>query len=145
MLIEGRGLSTSFLPVLALDLLRVSESAGWIPANASWYTLARGATLGLSTLSLFVLGYRLGARDLGLGERVVFIAMLALAVVASMTTLLLVGAMTYLLVTLIGFLIGRGRAPWRAVLICGAVFTFLHQGKGDMRIKYWPKGKAIWR
>lgn len=103
----------------------------------------RGVLLGFSGLAVFGLSYRMGTRQLGRRDSILFLLLLCLSMLSSAVSLMLVGALSVGALAVVGFTIGRRRIPWMALLLTLPVITFLNYGKSEMREKYWGEGEGI--
>ncbi|MEM6821197.1 MAG: hypothetical protein AAF558_04490 [Verrucomicrobiota bacterium] len=108
-----------------------------------FYPVFRAITGTLSILSSFVLSYHIGQRSLPKFKSTIFLVFLVLQIVANCASLLLIGALTSGVVVVLGYTLGRHRLPWIALLICFPIFFILHQGKAEMREKYWHQERAV--
>jgi hypothetical protein len=138
---RGRVLFFCFL-AFGLFVTFVTNTAT-LDLTGQYYSIIRAFSLGLSNLAIFYFGYQMGARQLRMTERILFIALLIVSVVVSFTTMLLINAMSMLLLSFISYFLGRGRIPWTSVLLTAILFYFLHAGKTDQREQYW--GEIMWR
>ena len=143
MLPLSRGRTLFFLFLMAGLGLTVISTTGTVNTSGSAYSIVRAFALGLSTLSIFYFGYQMGAGQLGLSERLLFGGLLIASVIASITSMLLVGGMSMILLAFISYFLGRGRVPWTPLVLTGLAFYFLHAGKTEQRDQYW--GEVMWR
>jgi O-antigen polysaccharide polymerase Wzy len=138
-----RGRTLFFLFLIAGLVLTLLSTTGSINTSGNFFSIVRAFALGLSTLSIFYFGYQMGARQLTLTERLLFGGLLIASVIASITSMLLVGGMSMILLAFISYFLGRGRVPWAPLVLTGLVFYFLHAGKIEQRDQYW--GEVMWR
>jgi hypothetical protein len=138
---RGRVLFFSFLG-FGLFVTFVTNTAT-LDLTGQYYSIIRAFSLGLSNLAIFYFGYQMGARQLRMTERILFIVLLVVSVVVSFTTMLLVNGMSMLLLSFISYFLGRGRIPWMPVVLTALLFYFLHAGKSEQREQYW--GEMMWR
>lgn len=130
-----------FITILALSVLFFTGStSGWLSLGGTLFSSIRNATLGLAVLASFVLSYRLGKGELSSRNAILFAALLLSYMLASSIGLLLIGAASTLLISVIAFTIGSRKVPIIAILIAFACLSLLHSGKSDMRSKYWSIG-----
>ncbi len=97
----------------------------------------------LSTVTGFVLAYRLARKELATPLKVTFIIFLILNLVANSASLLLIGAISLSGTVLVGYTLGKKKVPWLALLLFLPIAFILHEGKGDMRVKYWNQQTAV--
>ncbi|MEE3718386.1 hypothetical protein V2H45_16720 [Tumidithrix elongata RA019] len=129
---------TFFLMVLfASVLFHMYTTGGWFLLDGGVFSLVRGAILGLTALSVFVLAYRFGKRELSKTASGLFIVLLGLDMSSSSASMILVRAMSLFLLSTIAFIMGRQYIPWKTLAIVVLCFALLHIGKGEMRSKYW--------
>jgi hypothetical protein len=132
-----------FLFILASGIFfNMYSLAGWFALEGGSFALIRGAILGLNVLAVFVLSYRCGARELLATKSTVFLFLLALYIITSAASLLLISALSIVFLATVAFVLGRGKVPWIPIIIVLICLSFLHYGKGDMRAKYWADNQA---
>jgi hypothetical protein len=137
---EKKG-DTFFLSILAIsDLFYISSIGGWLFLDGALFSTIRNAILGLAALASFILAYRLGANELSKQKSVLFLGLLITYMIISSMGLLLIGAASTFLVSLLAFIIGRKKVPFLGIMLMLVCFSLLHYGKGEMRAKYWAIG-----
>lgn len=117
--------------------------AGILGSDTQGYTILRGVVLGIATLAVFYFSYQHGVGGLSPIEIGGYITLITLTSIVTVTSMLLVNAMSMFLTAFIGYLLGSGRIPWRAILAVFVIFAFLHAGKGAQRDEYW--GEEMWK
>jgi hypothetical protein len=132
----NRGRALFFLFLGAGLFITVITNTGSFDRSGIVFPVVRAFALGLSNLSIFYFGYQLGAGQLGVAERLIFVAMLFASLVISITSMLLVSAMSMLLLGFISYFLGRGRIPWTPLVLTALLFYFLHAGKSEQREQY---------
>ncbi len=100
-------------------------------------SIFRAMVIALSNLAIFVLAYRLGRRDLPRARRVICLALVGLVALSTLPSALMVGALSYAVMALIGATLGAGRVPWISLGLITAAAFFLQGGKEALRDKYW--------
>ena len=115
----------------------VATTAGWIKLPAGVLSLTRSVVVPVEELASFVLSYRLGLGKLTGTMKAIFFASLALLLLATLPGLLLYVSMSLTAVTMIAYVAGSKRLPWRLGAVMLIIFGFLHVGKAQMREKYW--------
>lgn len=132
-----------FLIILTSGILfNMYFQGGWFVLGGGTFALIRGAILGLNVLSVFVLSYRCGTRELSANKSKIFLALLALYIITNAASLLLVGALSIVLLATVAFIVGRRQVPWLPIIIVLIFLLPLHYGKGEMRAKYWGSYQA---
>jgi hypothetical protein len=97
----------------------------------------RAVFFGIGLICTFITARRLGAGELSSGERSFFLVMLATQCLTTIATLFLVGAVSTLVLAVIGYVSSSHRVPIFAVLSMLGLLAILHNGKSAMRAKYW--------
>lgn len=128
--IYGVGLSTLYL--------LVATFTEWIPWEIN--SILRAIFFGIGILSTFVTTQRWGAGELTPHEKALFLGMLLPQLVIQIVGLLLIAAVALLGISLLGYLSGGKRVPWVPIVVAFATLAILHNGKSDMRKKYWEGG-----
>lgn len=141
--LKGQGNDGFFLIILAAALLfNVSSLGGWLVLEGGTFALIRAAILGLNVLSVFVLSYRCGTKELSESKINVFLVLLAVYMITSAASLLLINALSIFLLAAIAFTVGRRQVPWLPIIIVLICLLPLHYGKREMREKYWEDEQA---
>jgi len=137
--IESHTAETVFLAVLAAGIFyTVATNSGWfafIPAGV--FSIIRSVMLALEALGCFVLSYRLGSKELRLGQASLFKILFVGLLVVSLPSLYLITPISLVGISVLGYVSASGRIPWGTLIIGTGVVAFLHIGKGDMRERYW--------
>jgi hypothetical protein len=97
----------------------------------------------LSTVTGFVLAYRLARNELATPLKITFIIFLILNLIANSASLLLIGAISLAGTVLVGYTLGKKKVPWLALVLFLPLAFILHEGKGEMRVKYWNQQTAV--
>ncbi len=113
----------------------VSSLTDWIPYDLS--NVLRAVFSGIGLLAVFVQCQRWGLGTITRYEKVVFILNILVQVILQFSTLLLVGGIATLLIALLGYVSGSRRMPVLALGLTLFVIGFLHNGKSQMRNRYW--------
>jgi hypothetical protein len=139
--LESRTAETVFLSVLGVGIVFTIAVNGWWMAGLSGevYSIIRAVMQALEALSCFVLSYRLGSRQLGLGQAWLFKLLLLGLIVVSLPTLYLVTSISLIGITTLGYVAASGKVPWISIIVAVLVASFLHAGKADMRQQYWEE------
>jgi hypothetical protein len=134
-----------FLLILFIAVFfNTSLAGGWFSLDGGIFAIFRGAVLGLTAISVFLLGYRLGAKELSTFQSRLFVFLLIAYTVTNAISLLLVTAASTFLIVTLAFIIGSKKIPVLPIIIIILSFSLLHYGKGDMRAKYWYTGQTVY-
>jgi hypothetical protein len=136
--LHGTAAESFFLAAFVMSVLFVQGAmGGWfVSIDGGVFSLLRGTLLGLNSLATFVLSYRWGTREMPRKRIIVFVTILAVFMLGTAASLLIVGALTSFLLAAIGFSLGRRQVPVLAVFLALLCLVALHYGKGQMRAKY---------
>lgn len=104
---------------------------------------ARAFSGTMSTVAGFVLAYRMGQNLLPRRYQIPFISVLVINLIAASASLLLVDSISLAGTVLAAYTLGRRKIPWLALIILLPIAFILHEGKGDMRVKYWNQQTAV--
>jgi len=137
---ENRGFTFLVAAIYAGGLFIGAAVSHAFDVSPGVFGLLRSSILAFASIALFILSARMGRGDLNWMQRSMFILGMAFYVTIQLTTVFLVGAVVSVASALIGYTIGRGRVPWFTVLAALLLFAFLHNGKGEMRERYWAGG-----
>lgn len=121
--------------ILNTSYVVISTFTDWVPPNAE--SVLRAVFFGLGIICTFITSRRLGSGLLSHGERVFFIVNLLVQCIVMMATLFLVGAVSLLLLALVGYVSSSGKLPIIAAAAALLALAVLHNGKAAMRAKYW--------
>jgi hypothetical protein len=134
---EGKG-ELLFLFGLGIGVIfDIYKIAGWLDLDGGIFALIRGSILGINALAVFVLAYRLGAKELSRLQSQWFVFLLAISMVVNSVGLVLVTAASMFVIAATAFTIGRKKLPLSLIAVILILMTFFHYGKGSMRNKYW--------
>lgn len=92
---------------------------------------------GCGVVAVFVQARRWGAGELPPGDRVLLSFNMAIQVIIQFSTLFLVGGISIVILALVGYVAGSRRLPILLTAGVLGIVAMLHNGKGDMREKYW--------
>ncbi|MDB6056030.1 MAG: hypothetical protein JWN25_3553 [Verrucomicrobiales bacterium] len=136
----GKGDRLLLYSLAASDLFLICANARWVPLSEGAFAIVRAFITGLSALGIFVIAFRAGAGQVSQKVKTAFVLLLILYVVSSAVNFFLVGAISALLMTSIGYALGKNAVPWGLLGVMLVSSSILHFGKFEMRIKYWPEG-----
>ncbi|MBL9216327.1 MAG: hypothetical protein JNG83_12690, partial [Opitutaceae bacterium] len=123
--------------VLSTAYVWVSAFTNWIPAEL--VSILRAIFYGAGILCTFVSAQRWGRGDLNQSEKFVLLVMLLLQMAAMAVSLILIGVLSLIGIALLGYLSGGKRVPWLTIAVAFATLAVLHNGKTEMREKYWEQ------
>ena len=126
--------------IVASAFYTMGMVGGWLDSVGSIIGVLRGVIFGVSALATYVLAYKWGRKELSRRTVMIFGISLAVYVIASAATLLIVGAFSIAVLAIIGYVVGRKRVPWFTITVAFACLIMLHSGKHIMRDKYWAPG-----
>lgn len=129
--------------LLTSMLFNMSVIAGWISLEQGIFSILRGGILALIALSSFILGYKLGIRELSNLQSRLFIFLLIGNMVVSAVSLLLITTGTIALISVMAFIIGRKKIPVLPIALIFICLSLLHYGKAEMRAKYWSSSQTV--
>jgi hypothetical protein len=120
----------------------VSTFTEWVPSGAGG--ILRAVFFGIGIICTFITSRRLGQGLLTPAEKALFFANLCIQCVLIGATLVMVAAISTILLALVGYVSASGRVPVVVSAAVFAVLAVLHNGKADMRAKYWtPEEQRI--
>jgi hypothetical protein len=135
---DGRALWWAFWFWCGMSVLTI---LGWVPNIGSVLSVFRSTQSVCGSAGCFFLSMRMGAGQLRTTERWIFNGLLVVGVLSSLGTGFLVGGTMMILTAVLGHTIGSGRVPVWALAVSMAFLSFLHQGKSQMRERFWDSGK----
>lgn len=138
LMLEGAAAETFFqVAFLASTIFIQGFNGGWFGfLDGGAFSILRGVLLGLNSIATFVLAYRWGTREMGRKRVAIFALGLGAFIVSSAASLLIVGALSGVVLAVIGFTLGRRQVPVMTVVAMMLCLIMLHYGKGQMREKY---------
>lgn len=121
--------------VLSSVYVGVSTFTHWIPGE--FESLLRAAFFGIGILCTFISCQRWGRGELKESDKAVIIFTLVPQMIFQTMSLLLIDTLSLLGIALLGYLSGGKRIPWVVMLSAFSLLAILHNGKSQMRLKYW--------
>lgn len=125
-------------------LFNANTVVGWFQFPGNSMQVARGIAGGLGYFGCFALAYLHGSGHLQRPAIFAYITMACLTVAFSLTGLMLANAVAPISLAVIGFTLGAGRIPWKAVLMLFVLLSVLHPGKYTMRQIYEENPEKRW-
>lgn len=122
--------------LIAYSLMVMGLVGGWFDFMGAWMAVPRSVAFALGNLSVFVLAYRFGKKELPAGLTRSFLILLCLLIISNAASLLLVGSISILFLAALGFVLGSRKVPWLPLLLGLAFMAALHYGKATMRQMY---------
>jgi hypothetical protein len=133
-----------FLFFLLISLLfNMSAIAAWISLEQGIFAIVRGGILALLAISSFILGYKLGTKELSNFQSKLFVLLIVGNMLVSAVSLLLITTGTIALISIIAFIIGRKKIPVLPIVLIFICLSVLHYGKAEMRAKYWSNAQIV--
>ncbi len=123
--------------ILSALYIIVMTFTPWIPADLE--SVLRAVFFGIGVLCTFISTQRWGRGELTRSEKTIVVCALVPQLLLQTVGLLLIGTITQLGIALLGFLSGGKRIPWATMLAAFAILAVLHNGKSQMRAKYWEQ------
>ena len=136
----SKGNATFFIALAVSVLFNVAIVGGWLNVftlSGGVFAIFRHTTIAFTSLSSFVLSYKLGKEELTLKEVRLLVFLLTSFSLVTTLSFLLIGAATVFLSSVAAFVIGRRKVPMALLVVVALCFSFLHAGKTDMRNRYW--------
>jgi hypothetical protein len=113
----------------------VSTFTDWIPSGIG--SVLRAVFFGIGIICTFITSRRYGQGLLSPGEKFLFFANILAQCLAIGATLVMVSAISTVLLALVGYVSASGRVPVFLSAAIFAVLAILHNGKADMRARFW--------
>lgn len=113
----------------------ISTFTDWVPP--AFESMLRAVFFGIGIICTFITSRRLGRGELSPGEQLFFTINVLLQCITMMTTLFLVGTVSLLLLAMLGYISSSGKVPFVVVGIALVGLAVLHNGKSEMRLRYW--------
>ncbi|MDY3551860.1 hypothetical protein R5W24_000940 [Gemmata sp. JC717] len=101
------------------------------------HSALRMGTLALAILSAVVLAFQWGRQQLSMNVKATFAGLLVVYMLLDAGGLIIHGVAMLTFSTAAAFALGRGRVPYRLIIVAFVVFAVLHSGKWGMRKAYW--------
>ena len=118
-------------------LFQLNQMFGWIEFPGNTMPVARGVSASLNTMGLFVLAYYRGRGLLDRREWALCVAGAAATILMGLTSLRLAEIIVPVALSVLGYVLGSDRLPWRVLLGLFVLVALLHPGKYEMRNEYW--------
>ncbi len=109
----------------------------WIPPDIE--SVLRAVFFGIGILCTFISTQRWGRGELTQSDKAILFCTLVPQLIFQTVSLFLIGSVSLLGIALLGFLSGGKRVPWVTMLCAFAIMAVLHNGKSQMRVKYWEQ------
>lgn len=110
----------------------------WMPHDID--SILRAIFFGIGTACSFLLGRKWGADELNRNDKISVVASLVIAAVLQISSLYLINTISAVLVFFLAYISAGRRIPYVPLICLFAVLTVLHNGKAQMRDKYWKEG-----
>ncbi len=109
----------------------------WVPPDLE--SVLRAVFFGIGILCTFIATQRWGRGELTQSDKAILACTLVTQLILQSVGLLLINSITLLGIALLGYLSGGKRVPWVTMLCAFAILAVLHNGKSQMRVKYWEQ------
>jgi len=123
--------------ILSCGYVAISTFTHWVPTEIE--SLLRAACFGLGILCTFISCQRWGRGELTESDKLLIVCTLVPQMIFQTIGLLLIDSLSLLGIAFLGYLSGGRRIPWLAMLSAFFLLAILHNGKSQMRKKYWDE------
>ena len=123
--------------ILSTLYVAITTLTPWVPPDLE--SVLRAVFFGIGILCTFISTQRWGRGELTQSDKVILVCTLVPQLILQMVGLLLIGSLSLLGIALLGYLSGGKRIPWATILCAFAILALLHNGKSQMRVKYWEQ------
>lgn len=106
-------------------------------------SILRAVCFGVGIMSTFIQSRMWGQGTLPPQDKAIFLFLLVCQVIFSWAALFLIGGLSILVLALLGYVSGGKKIPILPFIVVLPVVAILHNGKGDMREKYWEGGAPM--
>lgn len=103
----------------------------------------RALCFGLGILTAFIFAREWGLGRLTRNQKTLFVAGMALQIAVMFSHLYLISGVSLLVLAGIGYTTTRRRLPWIPMLLCIPLIAILHNGKSEMRARYWNENAPL--
>jgi hypothetical protein len=124
--------------VITTAYTMISLLTNWIPSDLNGPL--RAVCYGVGIISTFIQARMWGQGTFPHYRKAAFVLQLALQVIFSWAALFLIGGISILVLALLGYVSGGKKLPTLALAITLPILGVLHNGKSEMREKYWEGG-----
>ncbi len=101
------------------------------------HSILRAVFFGVGTISTFVLTRLHGAGVLSRQTLAFLVINLVMQVIMMISQLYLITGISLIVLALIGYVSSSRKIPWIPIIVVLPILMILHNGKSDMRLKYW--------
>lgn len=137
MLERGSAVKSLFWCLAAGLVFQANTALDWVTFPGNSMQVVRGICSGLSYLGIFALAFFASQKLLKPGQVWLYLIMLSGLVIASITSLMLSGAVPIIALSMVGFVLGAKKVPWIVVAVIFPFLVLLHAGKYQMRELYY--------
>lgn len=123
--------------IVAGLIFQLNQLEGWIAFPGNTMQILRGVSVALNTMGIFVLAFYDGRGLLPKSQSLWLAVLATLTALASAAGLIMATAIVPVAMLLMGYTLGSGRIPWRALAAVFVIAAVLHPGKFAMRKLYW--------
>ncbi len=128
-----------FTIIFLIIVFDISLSTGdlWLIVPNEIISALKSVMPSMGALGAMILSYQLGIKALNRTEAIAFIILTTILILETTASLYLNTSGTFLLLAMIGWMLGSKKFPWRLFIIICLIISFLHLGKGTTRAAYW--------
>ena len=129
-----------FITALILRIIyQIGINSGylWLIIPGSVISLLRAMTGSIGFLAVITISYLLGKKLLNKMQAVFFLILMAILLFVTGVSLYLNLVGSYLLLAMIGWMLGSNKIPWRLLVVSTLIIMLLNIGKGETRHYYW--------
>ena len=101
----------------------------------------RAVFFGIGIACTFITCRKWGQGTLKRPDRIFFSINMVLQVIVLTSSLFLVNSISIIVLAILGYVSGSRRLPWAILIPMVPILGLLHNGKAEMRVKYWEEGK----
>lgn len=116
---------------------QANQQLWWVPLPGNTMQIVRGVAMSLNSMGIFVLSYYAGRGLLGRGQIIALVCLSALTAAVIASNLILASAIVPVALLFLGYILGSGKMPWKALALAVGVLVVLQPGKYAMRDLYW--------
>ncbi len=124
--------------ILSTAYIWISTFTAWVPRELE--SILRAVFYGIGILCAFISAQRWGRGALTQNDKIVLVCTLVPQLIIMSSGLILIGAISLIGITLLGYIAGGKRIPWIVIAVVFLILSVLHTGKTRMRTKYWDEG-----
>ncbi|MFN7931628.1 MAG: hypothetical protein U0Y68_27595 [Blastocatellia bacterium] len=141
LLIVGQRRRFVWIGLMCWFVFNLTLLQSWLPNLAEYFNTVRVIFSSIGVISIFVLFYEMGCRHLTGKAEILLGTLTILTLLISFASGFLIEGTIQAALAFVAFSIGRKKMPVAAMLVLVLILSFLHIGKGRMRVQFWEQGK----